>query len=190
MKKTICVDEQYSKPYKLTFVKMYVIDKFIHDVKNESECYHTIIEREFKKPLFMPKKIIKIWPKKSQSLAWSESQLKKCIFEIFMMSIYEKTFLAKGCLIHPEQMSLHNFIILRKKQWTIRYRERQTWNRPAGLQLFEKETLVFSCGTCETFNNSGGCFWKQVIFYYVIKNYIEHKLAISNAVFLLYYIYC
>ena len=43
-----------------------------------------------------------------------------------MMSIYEKTFLAKGCLIHPEQMSSHTFIILGKKQWTIRYRERQT----------------------------------------------------------------
>ena len=37
---------------KLTFVKMYVIDKFIHDVKNGSECCHTIIERELKKPRF------------------------------------------------------------------------------------------------------------------------------------------
>lgn len=50
MKKTICVDEQYSKPYKTTFVKMYVFGKFINDVENESECCHTIIKREFKKP--------------------------------------------------------------------------------------------------------------------------------------------
>ena len=32
--KIICVDEQYSKPYKTTFVKMYVFDKFINDVEN------------------------------------------------------------------------------------------------------------------------------------------------------------
>ena len=41
---------------KLTFVKMYVIDKFIHDVKNGSECCHTIIERELKKPRFYDEK--------------------------------------------------------------------------------------------------------------------------------------
>ena len=31
---------------------------------------------------------------------------------------------------------------------------------PAGLQLFKKETpmQVFSCGICETFKNTGGCF--------------------------------
>ena len=35
-----------------------------------------------------------------------------------MTSIYEKKNLAKVQLIHAEQMSLYNFIILRKKQWT------------------------------------------------------------------------
>ena len=35
-----------------------------------------------------------------------------------MKSIYEKKNLAKVQLIHAEQMSLYNFIILRKKQWT------------------------------------------------------------------------
>ena len=54
--KIICVDEQYSKPYKTTFVKIYVFDKFINDVENESECCHTIIKREFKKPFLWPKK--------------------------------------------------------------------------------------------------------------------------------------
>ena len=40
---------------------------------------------------------------------------------------------------------------------------------------------MFSCGICETFKNSGGCFWKQVT-YYVIKNCVGHKLAIFNVV--------
>ena len=35
-----------------------------------------------------------------------------------MTSVYEKTISAKVRLIHGEQMSLHNFIILKKKQWT------------------------------------------------------------------------
>ena len=35
-----------------------------------------------------------------------------------MTSIYEKKILAEVLLIHAEQMSLYNFIILRKKQWT------------------------------------------------------------------------
>ena len=35
-----------------------------------------------------------------------------------MTSIYEKKNLATVQLIHAEQMSLYNFIILRKKQWT------------------------------------------------------------------------
>ena len=67
------------------------------------------------------------------------------------------------------------------------YRGKQTWNRPAGLQLFKKETptQVFSCGICETFKNSGGCFWKHVTYYYVIKNYVVHKLAIFNVTLLL-----
>ena len=46
-------------------------------------------------------------------------------------------------------------------------------------------TKVLSCGICETFKNSGGCLWKHVT-YYVIKNYIGHKLAIFNIVLLLY----
>ena len=29
---------------------MYVFDKFINDAENESECCHTIIKREYKKP--------------------------------------------------------------------------------------------------------------------------------------------
>ena len=35
-----------------------------------------------------------------------------------MMSIYGKTISAKVWLIHAKQMSLYNFINLRKKQWT------------------------------------------------------------------------
>ena len=35
-----------------------------------------------------------------------------------MTSIYEKKNSAEVRLIHAEQMSLYNFIILRKKQWT------------------------------------------------------------------------
>ena len=35
-----------------------------------------------------------------------------------MTSIYEKKTSAEVRLIHAEQMSLYNFIILRKKQWT------------------------------------------------------------------------
>ena len=71
--------------------------------------------------------------------------------------------------------------------WIICYTEKQTWNRPAGLQLFKKETptQVFSCGISETFKHSGGCFWKHVT-YYLIKIYIGHKLAIFKAVLLLY----
>ena len=38
-------------------------------------------------------------------------------------------------------------------------------------------TQVFSCGACETFKNSGGYFWKHVIYYY-----LWHKLVIFNAV--------
>ena len=41
---------------------------------------------------------------------------------------------------------------------------------------------MFSCGICETFKNSGGCFWKHVTYYYILKNCIGHKLAISNIV--------
>ena len=70
-----------------------------------------------------------------------------------------------------------------KITWTIKYREKQTWNSSAGLQLFKKETptQMFSCGICETFKNSGGCFWKHRT-YYVIKNYGGHKLAIFKTV--------
>ena len=35
-----------------------------------------------------------------------------------MTSVYEQTISAEVRLIHVEQMSLYNFIILRKKQWT------------------------------------------------------------------------
>ena len=37
-----------------------------------------------------------------------------------MTSIYEKTISAEVRLVHAEQMSLYNFIIFRKKQWTQR----------------------------------------------------------------------
>ena len=44
----------------------------------------------------------------------------------------------------------------------------------------EKQTpaQVFSCGICETFKNSGGCFWKHVTLH-------NKKLVIFNAVLLL-----
>ena len=35
-----------------------------------------------------------------------------------MTSVYAKKISAEVRLIHAEQMSLHNFIILKKKQWT------------------------------------------------------------------------
>ena len=35
-----------------------------------------------------------------------------------MTSVNEKKISAEARLIHAEQMSLYNFIILRKKQWT------------------------------------------------------------------------
>ena len=41
-----------------------------------------------------------------------------CIFETFMTSIFEKKISVEVWLIHVEQMSLYNFIILRKIQWT------------------------------------------------------------------------
>ena len=52
---------------------------------------------------------------------------------------------------YAEQMYLYNFVILRRK--------------------------ADSCGICETFKKSGGCFWKHITYYYV-----GHKLAIFNAV--------
>ena len=63
-------------------------------------------------------------------------------------------------------MSLYYFIILRKKK--------------------ETPTRVFSCGIHETFKNSGGCFWKHVYNILWITNYVGHKLAIFNAVLLLF----
>ena len=71
-----------------------------------------------------------------------------------------KVFLAEVQLIHVEQMSVYNFIILMKKETPLR---------------------VFSCEICETLKNSGGCFWKYVTCYYAIKNYVGHKVAIFNA---------
>ena len=86
-----------------------------------------------------------------------------------MTSIYEEKISAEVWLIHAEQMSLYNSIILRKK---------------------ESPPRVFSCGICETLKNSGGCFWKHVTYYDILKNYPGHKLAIFNAVILLCCIYC
>ena len=84
-------------------------------------------------------------------------------------NLWEKN-LTEVWLINAEQiMSLYNFIILRKK---------------------ETPAQVFFCRICETFKNSGSCFWKHVTYYYVIKNYAGHKLTILNTVLLLYCIYC
>ena len=83
------------------------------------------------------------------------------------VNLWEKK-LVEVRLNNTEQMSLYNFIILRKK---------------------ETPAQVFSCGICETFKNSGGCFWKHLTYYYVIKNYVGHKLAIFNAFLLRYCIY-
>ena len=58
-------------------------------------------------------------------------------------------------------MSLCNFIISRKKR--------------------DSNTGVFLWNLWN-FKNSGGCFWKYVTYYYVIKYYLGHKLAIFNAV--------
>ena len=44
--------------------------------------------------------------------------LSYCIFETFMTSIYEKKISAEVRRTHADQMSLYNFITLRKKQWT------------------------------------------------------------------------
>ena len=41
-----------------------------------------------------------------------------CIFETYMTSICEKKILAEVWLIHAEQISSYNFIVLRKKQLT------------------------------------------------------------------------
>ena len=75
--------------------------------------------------------------------------------------------------------------------WVIGYREKQTWNRPAGLHLLkEAATQVFTCGICETFKNSVDSYWKHVTCYYIMKNYVGHKLAIFQAVLLFYCISC
>ena len=85
-----------------------------------------------------------------------------------MTSICEKKISAEVWLIHAEQMSLYNFIILRKKE------------TPAWVVFYE---------ICENFKNSGSYFWKNITYYYIVKNYAGHKLAISNTVLLLYRIY-
>ena len=41
-----------------------------------------------------------------------------CIFQTSMTPIYKKKNSVEILLIHAEQMSLYNFNILRKKQWT------------------------------------------------------------------------
>ena len=75
--------------------------------------------------------------------------------------------LAEVRLINVEQMSLYNFIILRKK---------------------ETPTQVFSHEISETFKTV--VVVSENITCYVIKNYVGHKLAIFNGVLLLYYMYC
>ena len=57
MYKLICVDEQYSKPFKIYFGKD-VIDKFLYDMVDDSKFYCRVIERERKKKksLFMIEK--------------------------------------------------------------------------------------------------------------------------------------
>ena len=77
-----------------------------------------------------------------------------------MTSIYEENVWAKVRHIHAEQMPLYNFIILRKK------RDSNT--------CFPLEFVKLS--------GAGGCFWKQVTYYYVIKNYVGYKLAIFKAI--------
>ena len=78
-----------------------------------------------------------------------------------MTSIYKEKVSSKLRLIHAEQMSLCNLIISRKKR--------------------DSNTGVFLWNLWN-FKNSGGCFWKYVTYYYVIKYYLGHKLAIFNAV--------
>ena len=56
--------------------------------------------------------------------------------EVYDVNLGKKT-LAEVRIINTGQMSLYNFITLRKK---------------------ETPTQVFSCEICETFKNSGGCF--------------------------------
>ena len=88
--------------------------------------------------------------------------------DVYDVNLWEKN-LAEVQLINAKQMPLYNFIILMKK---------------------ETPTQMFSCGTCKTFKNSGSCFWKHPTYYYLIKNYVGHKLAIFNTILLLYCIYC
>ena len=64
---------------------------------------------------------------------------------LYFWDVYDVNLLEKNI---SRSMSLYNFIILRKK---------------------ETPTQVFSCGIHETFKNSGGCFWKHVTYYYIIK---------------------
>ena len=53
--KLICVDDQYSKPYKIYFGEN-AIDKFLIDVIKESEYCSKVIETEVNKPPFMTEK--------------------------------------------------------------------------------------------------------------------------------------
>ena len=48
-------------------------------------------------------------------------------FETFMMSICEKKISAEARLIHAEQISLYNFIVLRKRQQTTVYTKLSTY---------------------------------------------------------------
>ena len=53
--KLICVDDQYSKPYKIYFGEN-AIHKFLIDVIKESEYCSKVIETEVNKPPFMTEK--------------------------------------------------------------------------------------------------------------------------------------
>ena len=55
---------------------------------------------------------------KTVEVFFVKKQLIYFIFETFMTSICEKKISAEVRLIHAEQMSLYNFIVLRKKQKT------------------------------------------------------------------------
>ena len=100
---------------------------------------------------------------------WGGSLIFTILLTIYDVSLWEKKFQQKYIqLIYAEQISLYNFIILREKK---------------------SPTQMFSCGISETFKSSGGCFWKHITFYYIIKSYVGHKLAIFNAILLLYCIY-
>ena len=54
--KVICTDERYSKPYKIYFDKLDVIDKILNDRTKESDCCSKIIETAFNQSFVITKK--------------------------------------------------------------------------------------------------------------------------------------